>query len=122
MLHRHSSPCGQVYVHHYVSSTAFLLGSGAELRGQMTRQPVRVRVLLLHGISGVVCECTHRSVMPRLQAHACIMVCKRFVGKEGMRSCLHSFGSVHFCLVTPCKVPDMEGVAAAAGMAAGADR
>ena len=41
---------GQVYVHHYVSSTTFLLGSGAELRGQMTRQPVRMRVLLLHAL------------------------------------------------------------------------
>jgi hypothetical protein len=29
-----------VYVHHYVSSTTFLLGSGAELRGQMTREPL----------------------------------------------------------------------------------
>jgi len=27
-------------VHHYVSSTTFLLGSGAELRGQMTREPL----------------------------------------------------------------------------------
>ena len=34
---------GQVYVHHYVSSTTFLLGSGAELRGQMDRKPVRAR-------------------------------------------------------------------------------
>ena len=41
---------GQVYVHHYVSSTAFLLGSGAELRGQMTRQPVRLHMLALHGV------------------------------------------------------------------------
>ena len=40
---------GQVYVHHYVSSTTFLLGSGAELRGQMTRQPVRPRMLASHG-------------------------------------------------------------------------
>ena len=27
-------------MHHYVSSTTFLLGSGAELRGQMTREPL----------------------------------------------------------------------------------
>ena len=40
-------PLSEVYVHHYVSSTTFLLGSGAELRGQMSRQPVRLCVLLL---------------------------------------------------------------------------
>lgn len=27
-------------MHHYVSSSAFLLGNGAELRGSFTRQPV----------------------------------------------------------------------------------
>ncbi len=31
----------QVYVHHYVSSSAFLLGNGAELRGSFSRQPVK---------------------------------------------------------------------------------
>lgn len=33
--------CLQVYVHHYVSSSAFLLGNGAELRGSFSRQPVK---------------------------------------------------------------------------------
>ena len=35
------STTSQVYVHHYVSSSAFLLGNGAELRGSFTRQPVK---------------------------------------------------------------------------------
>lgn len=30
----------QVYVHHYVSSSKFILGNGAELRGSFTRQPL----------------------------------------------------------------------------------
>lgn len=31
----------QVYVHHYVSSSKFILGNGAELRGSFSRQPVQ---------------------------------------------------------------------------------
>lgn len=58
---------GQVYVHHYVSSTTFLLGSGAELRGQMTRQPVRVRMAALHGLMQFMATrcrmCHHVSVI-----------------------------------------------------------
>ncbi|CAL5223582.1 g6118 [Coccomyxa viridis] len=34
-------PLSDVYVHHYVSSSAFLLGNGAELRGSFSRQPVK---------------------------------------------------------------------------------
>lgn len=30
----------QVYVHHYVSSSKFILGNGAELRGSFTREPL----------------------------------------------------------------------------------
>ncbi len=30
----------QVYVHHYVSSSKFILGNGAELRGSFTRRPL----------------------------------------------------------------------------------
>jgi hypothetical protein len=30
-----------VYVHHYVSSSKFILGNGAELRGSFTRKPVQ---------------------------------------------------------------------------------
>ena len=30
----------QVYVHHYVSSSKFILGSGAELRGSFHRRPL----------------------------------------------------------------------------------
>ncbi len=32
--------CLQVYVHHYVSSSKFILGNGAELRGSFTREPL----------------------------------------------------------------------------------
>lgn len=42
----------QMYVHHYVSSTTFLLGSGAELRGQMTREPVSLLMHLWDACSG----------------------------------------------------------------------
>jgi hypothetical protein len=38
---KRSSTHVQVYVHHYVSSSAFLLGNGAELRGSFSRQPVK---------------------------------------------------------------------------------
>ena len=33
-------PLSDVYVHHYVSSSKFILGSGAELRGSFHRQPL----------------------------------------------------------------------------------
>ena len=31
----------QVYMHHYVGATTMLIESGAEMRGRMTREPVR---------------------------------------------------------------------------------
>ena len=32
----------QVYMHHYVGATTMLVEAGAELRGRMTRAPVRL--------------------------------------------------------------------------------
>ncbi|EIE18154.1 hypothetical protein COCSUDRAFT_68383 [Coccomyxa subellipsoidea C-169] len=37
---RRPVPLSDVYVHHYVSSSKFILGSGAELRGSFSRKPL----------------------------------------------------------------------------------
>jgi hypothetical protein len=55
----------QVYVHHYVSSSKFILGSGAELRGSFHRKPLAAPYALVVDAEDLRNDTT-RCVLPHL--------------------------------------------------------
>ncbi|KAK9842080.1 hypothetical protein WJX81_007607 [Elliptochloris bilobata] len=89
-------PLSEVYVHHYVSSTTFLLGSGAELRGQMTRQPLEWPLALVvdtQSVSGTKARLTNillistAGIAPEDLAQCLECPCKDISNRGGFACC-----------------------------------